>query len=608
MNIRLVWNGEPVGVLDMASWRPQGIAGIGSLSVLQLSSGNRELALCLPFSGFGDGIDLELAHPTVAAMARDEAGIKFVHIHGPMRADFDGPRFTGHIRADLDGPGIDGYIRADLDGPGLLGHIRAHLHGPGLRCRIRAELRGAGFDGYIRIRTDVDDTSLGGRLRAYFDGPGLDGYIHADLDGPDFEGRIWGHFHGRGGFGEAEIDLERVGSDDAWAQALRALLRFIVKHDGAHVVLVLAVYPGEIPALALSMLSPRLRQALTEHLVEDRSLSPSAARAYYLHRDHFEKLAQEAPAEAARALTTDATGHVLSRVPLEADEPPRDPVRLGVSCPWTAPLGANFVTTFVAYHPDLEELVKKQLESKDPKAIPQLDCHRETWQRGTQVQVVVHGQFFEVDPQSDKFVWNGEKEQIDFHVRVLPTAPVARTVLKTDVYVEGIRIKRIWLPFEVTAQGSETGRAEMSGSSAPLSGFISYASTDRPRVLDRVASLIIRTGMNVLMDCVTLRPNQKWRALIPQLIIESDLLLLFWSEAAKKSEWVDWEWRHAVEHKGMGAVEIHPLTPYSSAPLPPELSELHSGDPFMVYREWEMNRATQSSSGGRPLMEGGQPR
>jgi len=130
MNIRLVWNGEPVGELDLASWRPQGIAGIGSLAVLQISSGNHELALCLPFSGFGDRIDMDLAQPIVQARARAGVGIRFVGLHGPMRADFDGPGFTGHIRADLEGRGLDGYIHADLDGPGLDGCIHADLDGP----------------------------------------------------------------------------------------------------------------------------------------------------------------------------------------------------------------------------------------------------------------------------------------------------------------------------------------------------------------------------------------------------------------------------------------------------------------------------------------------
>ena len=107
------------------------------------------------------------------------------------------------------------------------------------------------------------------------------------------------------------------------------------------------------------------------------------------------------------------------------------------------------------------------------------------------------------------------------------------------------------------------------------------------RILITNWRLDARTGMDIVMDCISLRPSQRWRALIPDLILESDLLLLFWSQDAARSEWVDWEWRHALEHKGISSIEIHPLAPYGLAPLPAELTELHGGDPLMLYREWE---------------------
>lgn len=121
--------------------------------------------------------------------------------------------------------------------------------------------------------------------------------------------------------------------------------------------------------------------------------------------------------------------------------------------------------------------------------------------------------------------------------------------------------------------------------SAPSTAFASYASEDRARVLDRVASLEISTGMQIFLDCVSLRPNAKWRELLPELIQSSDQLLLFWSKRARESRCVGDEWEHALKTKGIAGIEVHPLDTYDEAPLPPQLADLvHGSDPLMVLR------------------------
>ena len=65
-----------------------------------------------------------------------------------------------------------------------------------------------------------------------------------------------------------------------------------------------------------------------------------------------------------------------------------------------------------------------------------------------------------------------------------------------------------------------------------------------------------------------------------------DLLFLCWSVAARQSEWVDREWRYALENKGLSFIEPIPLDPPSICPPPKELSSKHFNDRGLLY----MNR------------------
>ncbi|MGA1871778.1 MAG: hypothetical protein ACMUJM_24900 [bacterium] len=212
----------------------------------------------------------------------------------------------------------------------------------------------------------------------------------------------------------------------------------------------------------------------------------------------------------------------------------RIPVRLGASAPKIANPGASFLARFVAYHPVLEAELDKQLNQLDPEV-----AHRRTnWELGTRVKVKVYGEKLVVDPEEDEFQWGGEKHILDFRVNVDKNTIGLRD-LKFDVYVESYRLCRIWMPLEVSNQ--PTDKVQSKTVSSPRTAFASYALEDRLRVLDRVATLKIHCGLRVFLDCISMRPNAKWRELLPDMVLESDQLLLFWFQAARDSRWVDKE-------------------------------------------------------------------
>jgi hypothetical protein len=80
------------------------------------------------------------------------------------------------------------------------------------------------------------------------------------------------------------------------------------------------------------------------------------------------------------------------------------------------------------------------------------------------------------------------------------------------------------------------------------SAFVSYASTDRTKVLERV-QVLPRFGVRVLQDVLKLEPGERWARSLYRLIDESDIVLLFWSTAAKRSKRVRGEVRYALKRQ-----------------------------------------------------------
>ena len=259
-----------------------------------------------------------------------------------------------------------------------------------------------------------------------------------------------------------------------------------------------------------------------------------------------------------------------------------EPVLLGVSAPASVRPGQEFTARFIAYIEELEEEVDERLADLSPRATTHLGLRRCRWEKGTKIMVRVHGAYLNVTHSEQIFTWEGNYQQLDFDVHVVGDAPETVTVLKFDVLIGEFNIAPLRLDLSITSQAVE--RRIVSVESEPAqTAFASYASQDRSRVLDRISE-IQRIGIDVFLDCLSLHPGEEWKPRLEQEIRERELFLLFWSVHAKESEWVTWEWRTALQHKGLAGVEPHPLDPVTDAAPPEELSSLHFGDPNMLIR------------------------
>jgi hypothetical protein len=95
------------------------------------------------------------------------------------------------------------------------------------------------------------------------------------------------------------------------------------------------------------------------------------------------------------------------------------------------------------------------------------------------------------------------------------------------------------------------------------------------------------------MDVMSLRSGERWEERLESEILNRDVLYLFWSAAARRSPWVDREWRIALQAKGLDGIDPVPLESPDTSPPPQELASLH-------FNEWTLQvrrpQSTESQS------------
>jgi hypothetical protein len=215
----------------------------------------------------------------------------------------------------------------------------------------------------------------------------------------------------------------------------------------------------------------------------------------------------------------------------------------------------------------------------------------------------------EVDEQEQTLTWRGEVDSVQFCVTIPKEfAPknVVGTVTFGVVNDEGVRVPtgHVKLMFKVVAAeapqvvaaaaAQAAARPTAPAPPAPLEqtcvlhkrAFISYASPNRAEVEKRVQMLRVE-GIECFMDVMTFQPGVKWESSIYQFIDQSDVFYLFWSKAARESEWVKNEVAYVLKRKhgdeaAPPEIKPVPLDDPRDAPPPDELKDLHFNDLMLL--------------------------
>ncbi len=257
-------------------------------------------------------------------------------------------------------------------------------------------------------------------------------------------------------------------------------------------------------------------------------------------------------------------------------------VLLGASAPESVAPASEFTARFVAYIESESDSARKKLHESNKQNVPHMSMERCQWKPGTTVMVGLKGSDLIIDEPVQEFKWNGEMNDLEFDVSIKEDAKHRNIVLKYDVFIEDVRVAKLRLDLSI---GTENKNNIKDVTVSPAkTAFASYSSKDRKRVLDRVSAIEINSGINVFIDCTSLRTGKEWKPQLEDKLRNSDLFLLFWSLNAQESKWVNWEWKTA--YKFPKEIQIQPLDPVDMAAPPEELKNLHFGDHRMIIRKY----------------------
>lgn len=280
-----------------------------------------------------------------------------------------------------------------------------------------------------------------------------------------------------------------------------------------------------------------------------------------------------------------------------------DPVDCTVFAPPAVSPGSMFIVQIFAHRPEqaaaAKELATEFDEAAQRRAFKSLEIDIPIGKK-LFFHLVMPG--LEIDNPTQALTWRGSLASVQFGVSVSDERKPGDVVGTVIISCDGVPLGHVKFKLAVVTSSSATLAAEPVGEAARhyQKAFVSYASQDVDEVLKRVQMLNLQ-HIDFFQDKLRLNPGQRWESELYRQIDESDLFLLFWSNAAKQSEWVTKELQYALSRKhGDDAAppEIYPVIiegPPVVAP-PPELAHLHFNDYLLYFMQRGISDAGASSS------------
>jgi hypothetical protein len=201
--------------------------------------------------------------------------------------------------------------------------------------------------------------------------------------------------------------------------------------------------------------------------------------------------------------------------------------------------------------------------------------------RGARVEIAFSANGLAVDEPVQSVVWRGEPAHCQFLATIPADSSEQSFFPVVRVSVDGKLLGAIKFRLSPDAAASQPISAPLGDRAGRYKyAFVSYASKDRKEVLKRVQMLeILKTKF--FQDILSLGPGDRWKKKLYENIDRCDLFLLFWSQAAKDSDWVIREAEYALAHQQKNRDSEPDLVPVileQNVLPPPSLSAFHFND------------------------------
>ncbi len=201
--------------------------------------------------------------------------------------------------------------------------------------------------------------------------------------------------------------------------------------------------------------------------------------------------------------------------------------------------------------------------------------------RGARVEIALVANGLTVDEPVQSVVWRGEPAYCQF-LATVPAGTSGQSFFPVvRVSVDGKLIGPIKFRLSSDATASSPTSEPLGDHAGPYKyAFVSYATKDRKEVLKRVQMLeVMKTKF--FQDILSLDPGDRWEKKLYENIDRCDLFLLFWSKAAKESQWVIKEAEYALTHQQknpQSEPDLVPVVLEQNVLPPPSLSAFHFND------------------------------
>jgi hypothetical protein len=240
--------------------------------------------------------------------------------------------------------------------------------------------------------------------------------------------------------------------------------------------------------------------------------------------------------------------------------------------------------TFLAYvHvPDVQDAVERdsqiRLDAERGAHKRRLGVATETIARGAEIVAVPELPGCHFNPPQARLLWLEDWHRLEFRLQASPQMPGFESGFPVNgriaFYVGPVLVAEVKL-WAFISEGAEDADALPAHVKSTLydAVFVSYAHNDT-RIVERLEQAYRVLGLEYLRDVRVLRSGQQWNRVLLEKIEEADIFQLFWSRAARQSEYVEKEWRHALVLDRPAF--IRPV--FWEKPLPsppPELGAIH---------------------------------
>ncbi|MBT6143774.1 MAG: toll/interleukin-1 receptor domain-containing protein, partial [Gemmatimonadetes bacterium] len=313
-------------------------------------------------------------------------------------------------------------------------------------------------------------------------------------------------------------------------------------------------------------------------------------------RKEFFEWAETRP---VRRASGERTGSTTSATSAERHRRRVDIVGCSVFAPREVIPGSTVMVQGAIHVPRQAEMAEAAAKDADEDAERRGFCTLDVdVERGSTLTAHLQMKGLEIEEPLQKQIWRGPERSrltlnlLQFGVTIPDDARPGSYMGTMTILTRSVPVGHLRFKLKVTSElAAEQVLPDPTGMEAKRyhKAFVSYASPDRPAVLDRM-QVVRKVGLEVFQDVVDLDPGDRWERELYKHIDESDLFLLFWSGPASESEWVMREINYALERQGdgdePGPPEILPIIIEEPIPAPPaKLQHLHFTDRLLYLRE-----------------------